>query len=213
MPREYRCLSGLRPNWELIKAANALYLAQAQAAAGPAPADEAVTAAEPAAMPQKPEDQIMAEPHAEPPISQDLAAEESTAAPPAVPVTDVAAEENQHTNKSGEAVQSGGAEDDGRDGEDTPAPPTTRSKTAPTRKQPTPEATPAPGYQRPVITLSDVMAARDILAEKANAHWIKGLGGGQNKEGETIVNFLYKMKVGPGQSHPSHSRFVHHEPC
>jgi hypothetical protein len=50
-----------------------------------------------------------------------------------------------------------------------------------------------------VITLADVHAARAVLAEKANAHWMKGLGGGQNKEGETIVNFLYKMKVGPGE--------------
>lgn len=89
------------------------------------------------------------------------------------------------------------------DGEmDTPAPPTTRSKTAPQRKQPTPDPSPGPpdSYQRPVITLSDVNAARDVLAERANAHWLKGLGGGQNKEGETIVNFLYKMKVGHGQS-------------
>jgi hypothetical protein len=55
------------------------------------------------------------------------------------------------------------------------------------------------------MTLSDVYAAREVLAEKANAHWVKGLGGGQNKEGETIVNFLYKMKVGPGEcySYPS----------
>ena len=47
--------------------------------------------------------------------------------------------------------------------------------------------------------MSDVHAARAALAEKANAHWVKGLGGGQNKEGETIVNFLYKMKAGPGE--------------
>jgi len=53
--------------------------------------------------------------------------------------------------------------------------------------------------KRGVITLSDVNAAREVLAEKANAHWVKGLGGGQNKEGETIVNFLYKMKVGHGE--------------
>lgn len=83
---------------------------------------------------------------------------------------------------------------------DTPVAPTTRSKTAPRRKQATPDASPTPtgSYQRPVITLSDVHAARDALADRANAHWAKGLGGGQNKEGETIVNFLYKMKVGPG---------------
>lgn len=52
--------------------------------------------------------------------------------------------------------------------------------------------------------MSDVHAARAALAEKANAHWVKGLGGGQNKEGETIVNFLYKMKAGPGESADSH---------
>lgn len=52
------------------------------------------------------------------------------------------------------------------------------------------------------MTLSDVLAAKHVLAEKANAHWAKGLGGGQNKESETIVNFLYKMKVGPGSSNP-----------
>lgn len=84
----------------------------------------------------------------------------------------------------------------------TPATRTTRSKTAPQRKQATPSTSPGPSDSapRPVITLSDVHAARDVLAERANAHWIKGLGGGQNKEGETIVNFLYKMKVGPGTS-------------
>lgn len=46
------------------------------------------------------------------------------------------------------------------------------------------------------MTLSDVYSARAVLAEKANQHWAKGLGGGQNREGETIVNFLYKNKVG-----------------
>ncbi|KAK8854818.1 hypothetical protein IAR55_003557 [Kwoniella newhampshirensis] len=79
-------------------------------------------------------------------------------------------------------------------------PPTTRSKTAPTRRPPTPTPPPPPPtIKRGVITLSDVNAAREVLAEKANAHWMKGLGGGQNKEGETIVNFLYKMKVGQGR--------------
>lgn len=76
------------------------------------------------------------------------------------------------------------------------APPTTRSKTAPTRRK-SPEPTP---IKRGVFTLSDVHAARAILAEKANQHWMKGLGGGQNREGETIVNFLYKNKVGHGES-------------
>ncbi|OCF37901.1 hypothetical protein I316_00125 [Kwoniella heveanensis BCC8398] len=83
-------------------------------------------------------------------------------------------------------------------------PPTTRSKTLPSRKPPTPtpplpSSPPVPTIKRGVITLSDVYAAREVLAEKANAHWMKGLGGGQNKEGETIVNFLYKMKVGQGR--------------
>ena len=53
--------------------------------------------------------------------------------------------------------------------------------------------------KRGVMTLSDVHAAREALAERANAHWAKGLGGGQNKEGETIVNFLYKNRVGHGE--------------
>ncbi|WRT68362.1 uncharacterized protein IL334_005338 [Kwoniella shivajii] len=81
-------------------------------------------------------------------------------------------------------------------------PPTTRSKTLPTRQpeanSPIPEH-PAVQLKRGVITLSDVYSAREVLAEKANNHWMKGLGGGQNKEGETIVNFLYKMKVGQGR--------------
>lgn len=50
------------------------------------------------------------------------------------------------------------------------------------------------------MTLSDVHAAHAVLAEKANQHWVKGLGGGQNKESETIVQFLYKRKVGNGKS-------------
>ncbi|CAD6566023.1 MAG: hypothetical protein TREMPRED_002106 [Tremellales sp. Tagirdzhanova-0007] len=86
--------------------------------------------------------------------------------------------------------------------DEPPAPPTTRSKTAPTRRPPTPTHINPPStteLKREVMTLSDVLAAREILAEKANAHWIRGLGGGQNKEGETIVNFLYKMKVGHGR--------------
>ena len=71
----------------------------------------------------------------------------------------------------------------------------TRSKTAPQRK----EATPVVEPSSEVVTLSDVLAAREVLAEKANQHWVKGLGGGQNKESETIVQFLYKLKVGPGE--------------
>nr|XP_018261442.1 uncharacterized protein I303_05880 [Kwoniella dejecticola CBS 10117]OBR83600.1 hypothetical protein I303_05880 [Kwoniella dejecticola CBS 10117] len=81
-------------------------------------------------------------------------------------------------------------------------PPTTRSKTLPTRRptSPIPAPNPPPQIKRGVITLSDVRAAKEVLAEKANNHWMKGLGGGQNKEGETIVQFLYKMKVGQGES-------------
>lgn len=95
------------------------------------------------------------------------------------------------------------AEDDEDDDEEEVIAPTTRSKTAPFRKAPTPppaSPSPPPDVKRGVITLSDVAAARAVLAEKANAHWVKGLGGGQNKESETIVNFLYKMKAGPGES-------------
>ena len=79
--------------------------------------------------------------------------------------------------------------------------PKTRSKTAPSRRppSPTPPTSSLRHVKREVITLSDVFAAREILAEKANAHWVKGLGGGQNKESETIVNFLYKMRVGHGE--------------
>ena len=94
--------------------------------------------------------------------------------------------------------------------EETPAPPTTRSKTAPMRKPPTPEpSSPPEEEKRGVITLSDVEASRAVLAEKANAHWVKGLGGGQNKEGETIVNFLYKLKAGPSeQFHSSYGAIL-----
>ncbi|WVW85670.1 hypothetical protein I302_107708 [Kwoniella bestiolae CBS 10118] len=100
--------------------------------------------------------------------------------------------------------ENGNGDDNPEDGEtplDNFEPPTTRSKTLPTR-QPntnTPSPEPLPQIKRGVITLSDVYAAREVLAEKANNHWMKGLGGGQNKEGETIVNFLYKMKVGQGR--------------
>ena len=99
--------------------------------------------------------------------------------------------------------QEGTGEGDGeREDEEPVIAPTTRSKTAPFRRQPTPPPTsplPAAEIKRGVITLSDVHAAKAVLAEKANAHWVKGLGGGQNKEGETIVQFLYKMKAGPGE--------------
>lgn len=102
-------------------------------------------------------------------------------------------------SEAGAAAEEG--EQDAGEAE-APAPPTTRSKTAPQRKRPTPAPSISAQAEsnRGVMTLSDVNAAREALAEKANAHWIKGLGGGQNKESETIVNFLYKMKVGPGES-------------
>ena len=83
--------------------------------------------------------------------------------------------------------------------EEGPTMRTTRSKTAPQRKPASITPPPAPRPKRGVVALSDVHAARAVLSEKANAHWVKGLGGGQNKEGETIVNFLYKMKAGPGE--------------
>lgn len=91
-----------------------------------------------------------------------------------------------------------GTEHSTDEGQDIPVAPTTRSKTAPHRKEPTPtrESSPKPDA---LITLSDINAAKEVLADRANAHWAKGLGGGQNKEGETIVNFLYKLKVEPGE--------------
>ena len=78
------------------------------------------------------------------------------------------------------------------------APRTTRSRTLPNRKIPTPSPPPVE-VKRGVMTLSDVHSARAVLAEKANSHWIKGLGGGQNQESSTIVAFLYKNKVGDGE--------------
>jgi hypothetical protein len=101
---------------------------------------------------------------------------------------------NGNGNVNGDADNQEQDEDDGEDDIVVEAP-TTRSKTAPLRKEPTP----VPRKVDPIITLSDIHMAREVLAERANAHWQKGLGGGQNKEGETIVNFLYKLKVGPGK--------------
>ncbi|EJT46818.1 hypothetical protein A1Q1_04419 [Trichosporon asahii var. asahii CBS 2479] len=127
--------------------------------------------------------------------------------PPAAPVippdspkrdtpmaVDEPTEEKPSTTEGGEGED--GEKKDGEEGEgDDAAPPTTRSKTAPQRK-----ATEThPPIKRGIMTLSDVHAARAVLADKANQHWMKGLGGGQNREGETIVNFLYKNKVGHGR--------------
>lgn len=94
---------------------------------------------------------------------------------------------------AGEPVEGDEASAEAAAEEERIAPPTTRSKTAPSRRQDTPEPL---QIKRGVMTLSDVYSARAVLAEKANQHWAKGLGGGQNREGETIVNFLYKNKVG-----------------
>lgn len=103
---------------------------------------------------------------------------------------------NIAANSNGAAVEGDSVEDKDEEDEEVAEAPTTRSKTAPHRKEPTP----VPRKVDPIITLSDIHTAREVLAERANAHWQKGLGGGQNKEGETIVNFLYKLKVGPGES-------------
>ncbi|RSH83458.1 uncharacterized protein EHS24_007143 [Apiotrichum porosum] len=110
-------------------------------------------------------------------------------------------DEDARPKPEGEATEGNeGGDEEGKEGDDeTLAPPTTRSKTAPFRRPSTPEPTPPPTIKRGVFTLSDVHAARAVLAEKANQHWMKGLGGGQNREGETIVNFLYKNKVGHGR--------------
>lgn len=127
---------------------------------------------------------------------------------PAGPVTATAeggVSISQEPSKTSEDVDGAKPDIEGDEVDDEPPiAPTTRSKTATFRKAPTPppaSPSPAPEVKRGVITLSDVAAARGVLAEKANAHWVKGLGGGQNKESETIVNFLYKMKAGPGESH------------
>ena len=103
---------------------------------------------------------------------------------------------NGNSNGNGAGAEGDIGEDNDEEDEEVAEAPTTRSKTAPNRKEPTP----VPRKVDPIITLSDIHIAREVLAERANTHWQKGLGGGQNKEGETIVNFLYKLKVGPGES-------------
>ena len=128
-------------------------------------------------MPQKPE--LPSEPHSTANI-----------------VVDSQTTEDVSTNGVEGTTQVSEGDDDGDTPEEVAVAPTTRSKTAPHRKEPTP----VPRKVDPIITLSDIHTARDVLADKANAHWQKGLGGGQNKEGETIVNFLYKLKVGSGES-------------
>lgn len=112
--------------------------------------------------------------------------------------TDVATIGGEATTSDTGAKVEGGAESTNEEGQETPIAPTTRSKTAPHRKEPTPPRDNSPKADA-LITLSDIHAAKEVLAERANAHWAKGLGGGQNKEGETIVNFLYKLKVEPGE--------------
>lgn len=137
-----------------------------------------------------------------PPTEADepMSADPSTSVP-AMPTTQTDSSETQYQPLSGTIDDEAAPEDaDMQDVEpEAPAAPTTRSKTLPRRRPPTPTPPPVE-VNLGVMTLSDVLTARDVLAEKANAHWIKGLGGGQNKESETIVNFLYKMKVGPGRS-------------
>jgi hypothetical protein len=112
---------------------------------------------------------------------------------------------NLNGNGNSNGVEGETADEIDEEDEDLAEAPTTRSKTAPHRKEPTP----VPRKVDPIITLSDIHTAREVLAERANAHWQKGLGGGQNKEGETIVNFLYKLKVGPGTSGVSSSCSIH----
>ncbi|KAL7423854.1 hypothetical protein Q5752_001438 [Cryptotrichosporon argae] len=91
------------------------------------------------------------------------------------------------------------AADADEDAKTPPAAPTTRSKTAPLRKARTPSPEPERGERDERLTILDVERAHQVLADRANQHWMRGLGGGQNKESETIVQFLYKNKVGPGR--------------
>lgn len=145
-------------------------------------------------------------------LGEDAPAASAAGEPIAVDGDGAAASANASANEptvgspsASTALGAAGADGDPAAGEDAAgAAPTTRSKTAPYRKAQSPPPTPssdsgASDHSRGVITLADVDYARDILAEKANSHWVKGLGGGQNKEGETIVNFLYKLKVGHGE--------------
>lgn len=126
-----------------------------------------------------------------PPAAPVIPAEDSQRGTP-MAVDEPAAEEKPTTTEGGEGED--GEKKEGEEEGDDAAPPTTRSKTAPQRKAPE-----HPPIKRGIMTLSDVHAARAVLADKANQHWMKGLGGGQNREGETIVNFLYKNKVGHGR--------------
>jgi hypothetical protein len=111
------------------------------------------------------------------------------------PSTNLNGSSNNNGNGNSNGADGETGQDNDEEDEEVAEAPTTRSKTAPHRKEPTP----VPRKVDPIITLSDIHTAREVLAERANAHWQKGLGGGQNKEGETIVNFLYKLKVGPGE--------------
>ncbi|WWC90740.1 uncharacterized protein L201_005677 [Kwoniella dendrophila CBS 6074] len=125
--------------------------------------------------------------------------------------TSASSEGNKNENKDDSQNQNSTEENGNQEGSEELAdnfePPTTRSKTLPTRQPNNTDNNHSSSLQqqqqaqikRGVITLSDVYLAKEVLAEKANNHWLKGLGGGQNKEGETIVNFLYKMKVGQGR--------------
>jgi hypothetical protein len=113
--------------------------------------------------------------------------------PPVVPINPEPKEKEPEPEPEPETRPAG---EDEEMGDESRAPPTTRSKTAPLRQATSSSPAPNPAIKRGVMTLADIHSAHAVLAEKANQHWAKGLGGGQNREGETIVNFLYKNKVG-----------------
>ncbi|BEJ17880.1 hypothetical protein CspHIS471_0701480 [Cutaneotrichosporon sp. HIS471] len=116
--------------------------------------------------------------------------------PPPPPLVPINPEPKEKQPEAEPEAESKPVAVDGEIAEDGMAAPTTRSKTAPLRQATSSSPAPNPAIKRGIMTLADVHAAHAVLAEKANQHWAKGLGGGQNREGETIVNFLYKNKVG-----------------
>ena len=177
----------------IVRPANALYTIPPAALAAPA---EASPAKDRPDSPTPPINPITAD--ADVPAVNDQPGEINTEGA----VAETGAVPTEATEPQPEAGENT-VEDENMD-EETHAPPTTRSKTLPMRKPPTPPPrSPSPTeIKRGVVTLSDVEAARAVLAEKANAHWGRGLGGGQNREGETIVNFLYKLKAGPSELSP-----------
>ncbi|CAK9782512.1 hypothetical protein CC85DRAFT_266482 [Cutaneotrichosporon oleaginosum] len=116
--------------------------------------------------------------------------------PPPPPIVPINPEPKEKEPQPEPVAESKPVTDDLEVGDEALAPPTTRSKTAPHRQPTSSSPAPNPAIKRGVMTLSDIHAAHAVLAEKANQHWAKGLGGGQNRESETIVHFLYKNKVG-----------------